>query len=254
MPKVFDLRRYEWRNRTINSHRKVFPWDDMRNGDQIILPLCDEPKKHRNHYTKNARSSLKMYGDKKKRSLYLSARLLSKDEGQGDGYICTMTVGDADTYSDLTPKHDWSNVKVGDIVTFPSHEQAYVEACNLIKQSRDPSSPLPATLAADTFQNTVRVMFFKSGRKQSPVPQGPPPKRGPVVVPWSKVAVQLSDDAWKEEIRKATKIKKEMGGDVIDKDRETGFVTVNDDQGRVLWMNDVAKDYFDGLSDQYNND
>ena len=255
-PRVFDLRgRDEWNQRTLKSSRKIFPWREMRDGDQIILPVCLIPGKPKHQFTKNARSSLMTYLKSKPLDLLLKVEPLEPHHRKGVGYLCTVTKKkDEDAWKAITPKHDWSSVKVGDVVTFSSDDEAQAEAFNLTRQSRDPDSPLPATLAVDVTGNTVRVLHFKNGRKKYPLAPSLLIAKKDFEVPWAVVGADLSDDEWREALNEANKMKREVDGAVLEKDRETGFITVNDEQGRVLWMNDVARDYYDGLSSRYKED
>lgn len=109
---VFDLRhRFDWNNRGTTSPRNVYPWDQMRVGDGVILPVCTKADKQVDLFPKHARKSLSVFLKSKrarawhkKTDLVLSVQRLPDGDHRGQGYLCRIVPKDPSAQHNVRPR------------------------------------------------------------------------------------------------------------------------------------------------------
>lgn len=125
-PQIFDLRRrFDWNSRGTTSSRNVFPWDQMRIGDGVILPVCLKEDTQIDLFPKHARKSLSVFLKSKRArawhketELVLSVRRLPDGDARGEGYLCLIAPKDPSAQRNAKPRTRTYQTIVRDLPPF----------------------------------------------------------------------------------------------------------------------------------------
>lgn len=220
-PQTIDLRhRIDWYGRSKSSSRSIYPWAEMREGDAILLPVCNEKGQPKDLFSKRARRTFLTFLESdrakdwhKEHPLRVESRRLTKDDGLGEGYICTLVRGQlpADDVS-IEPWPDirrmWQSVPMGGSLLFDTERNCLRAAGELRRMALDPATDVPPNHAAVTWFDKERDKYIAKRielrgeyKKRFPLPA----KREPVAIEWPEV----SEDQWRKDLQTAQSIKEE---------------------------------------------
>lgn len=272
-PQIKDLRhRFDWHSRGKGSSRNVYPWAEMREGDAIILPICTEKGQPKDLFSKRARRTFltflksgRVKAWHKEHPLRLESRRLTKDDGRGEGYMCTMVRGQlpaedlpTEPWPDI--RYYWSQVPVGGALYFETEASAIRAAAELRRMALDPKTDVPPNHAAalpwydQERKKYVAKRVELPGRYQKAVVR-PVLMTGTASTPALSAAIERTDETWERDSKEARRIMKENPGSVLTRDRALNFITVDDEEdGARLYANEGAKAFFEEQKARLIND